>query len=88
MTVTQLTLIAAGCLALAACGADVDLPTPVAGPPTSVGTTTSAGTAQPPTGITSSNGGGQRQLGNAPSVTVGPGGTAISPLPNGRGTSY
>ena len=32
-------------------------------------------------GITSSNGGGARQLGNLPNVTVGPNGTSVTELP-------
>lgn len=39
-------------------------------------------------GITSSNGGGQRALGNTPNVSVGTGGTTLQPAPSSRGNAY
>ena len=39
-------------------------------------------------GITASIGGGQRALGNTPSVSVGTGGATLQPVPNSRGASY
>ncbi len=38
-------------------------------------------------GVTSSNGGGTRALGNTPGISVG-GGATQSGAPNGRGTAY
>ena len=68
------------CAGLAACGG------------TGPGTANANGPTQAPSGITASNGGGQRQLGNIPSVgiTTGPGGTGttVTGVPNAKGPSY
>jgi hypothetical protein len=39
-------------------------------------------------GITSSNGGGTRELGNIPNVAIGPNGEAQTQSPNTRGPAY
>lgn len=41
-----------------------------------------------PSGVTASNGGGQRALGNIPNVGVSQGGVATGPVPAGRGNAY
>ncbi len=54
-------------------------------PPSGV---SSAGPAAAPSGITSSNGGGQRQLNNLPSVGISQGQSTVGPVPNARGNAY
>ena len=56
---------------------------------TGPGTATSSGPTQAPSGITSSNGGGQRAIGNLPSVGITTGGGATAgTVPNSKGASY
>ena len=65
------------CIGLAACAS------------TGPGTANSNGPGQAPSGITSSNGGGQRQLGNIPSIGSNSAtGTTNSGVPNSKGASY
>ncbi len=65
------------CIGLAACGQAVP------------GTATSSGPVQAPSGITSSNGGGQRALGNSLGVSQGAaGGVTVGGLPNSKGAAY
>jgi hypothetical protein len=55
---------------------------------TGPGTANANGPNQAPSGVTSSNGGGQRQLGSIPSVGIGNGMTTTGPVPNSKGASY
>ena len=65
------------CTGLAGCGS------------TGPGTANSNGPTQAPSGITAANGGGQRALGNIPSVGITNGtGVTVGPVPNGKGNSY
>ncbi len=77
MKMTALALLS--CVGLTACASGS----------TGAGSANSNGPTQAPSGITSSNGGGQRALGNIPSVgtTTGGGATATS-VPNSKGASY
>ena len=53
-------------------------------PPQSEGVASTTAPAAP-SGITSSNGGGQRQLNNLPSAGIGQGQPVVGPAPNTRG---
>ena len=65
------------CIGLAACAS------------TGPGTANSNGPTQAPSGITSSNGGGQRALGNIPNIgTNSATGVTSGPVPNTKGNSY
>ncbi len=65
------------CLGLAGCAG------------TRPGTANANGPGQAPSGITAANGGGQRAVGNIPSIGVTSGGTVTSnPVPNSKGASY
>lgn len=77
MTLKLVSAAALGALALAGC----------TNPPQD--SAISSGPTQAPSGITSSNGGGQRQLGNLPSVGVMQGGqTVVTPAPSSKGNAY
>ena len=82
MTFKTTAAILLSCASLAAC----------ASTGTGTGTANANSPAQVPSGVTSSNGGGQRQLGNIPSVGVttggGVGGTTVTGVPNTKGASY
>jgi len=64
-------------LALAAC---TDAPAPMPA--------VSNGPQSAPSGITSSNGGGARQLGNIPNIGVNQGRTVSGPVPSSKGAAY
>ena len=78
MTMKFAGLALASCIGLGACASS----TP--------GTATSGSATQAPSGITSSNGGGQRQLGNIPDVSINTtgGGATVGPVPNSKGNAY
>ncbi len=77
MTVKMTALALMACVGLSACAS------------TGAGSANSNGPTQPPSGITSSNGGGQRALGNIPSVgTTTGGGVTSTSVPNSKGASY
>ena len=81
MTFKIMAALVVSCAGLAACAS------------TGPGSANANSPAQAPSGVTSSNGGGQRQLGNIPSVgiTTGPSGvsgTTVGAVPNSKGASY
>ncbi len=79
MTMKMTALALLSCVGLAAC----------ANGNTGPGSANSNGPTQAPSGITSSNGGGQRALGNIPSVgTTTGGGVSSTSVPNSKGASY
>ncbi len=55
---------------------------------TGPGSATSNGPTPAPSGITSSNGGGQRALGNLPNVGISNGTGVSGAVPNSKGASY
>ena len=73
----RIALALIACVGVAACAAN-----------TAPGSASSNTPVGAPTGITSSNGGGQRQLGNLPSVGLTNGSGNVSNVPNGKGNSY
>lgn len=79
MNLKIVAIAAVSCLGLAACGNM-----------TPGDTATSMGATQAPSGITSSNGGGQRALGNVPGVGVnsGTGQASVGSVPNTKGAAY
>ncbi len=80
MRTTLLSLAAVGCLGLSACSG-----TPSQNPAL---TNSLTGPAALDSGITSSNGGGQRSLSNIPGVNVGTGGATGGLQPATKGNSY
>ncbi len=78
MRTTLLALAAIGCLGLSACD----------GSSQSQGSDSLTGPARLDSGITSSNGGGQRALGGTPGVNVGTNGTTGGIQPASKGNSY
>ncbi len=80
MRTTLLSLAAIGCLGLSACS-----DTPSQNPAL---TNSLTGPTALDSGITSSNGGGQRALGNIPGVNVGSGGATGGLQPTTKGSSY
>ena len=80
MTVRMAALAVLSCAGLAGCGSNG---------PTGIGTANANGPTQAPSGITSSNGGGQRALGNIPSIgTNSATGATATSVPNSKGASY
>ncbi len=74
---TRITVGFLFCLALAACNAG-----------TTGNSVTSNTPMSAPSGVTSSNGGGMREMGNIPSVSSGTNGATIGNVPNKAGNSY
>ena len=76
-SITLAAVAAMSCLAVAGCG-------------TTQPNTVSSGNApgQAPSGITSSNGGGMRQTGAIPSVSIGGGQATTTSVPNSKGAAY
>ena len=76
MTIKTLGAVALACFGLAACAS------------TGPGSASANGPTAAPSGITASNGGGQRAVGGIPSVGVSSSGTSVSAVPNSKGASY
>ena len=75
MTPIRLVVLVAAGACLAACNKLNEHPGTVVSP-------------QLDSGITSSNGGGARALGNTPGINIGPNGTMKTGAPNQKGTAY
>lgn len=80
MKISLIAVAAIGCLGLSACGDNPPQQNPALNSIT--------GPARLDSGITSSNGGGQRALGDAPNVGIGTNGTTGGLAPNGKGNAY
>ena len=77
MKIKYACVVLLSCVSLAACAGS-----------TSPGSANANNPTQAPSGVTASNGGGQRQLGNIPSVGINGGGTTVGGVPNSKGASY
>ena len=75
MIPTRFLVLAAACAFLAACNNPNERPGTVASP-------------RLDSGVTSSNGGGARAVGNLPSINIGPNGGTQTGVPNQKGTAY
>ncbi len=80
MRTSLLAVAAIGCLGLSACNGDP--------PPGNPALNSTTGPARLDSGITSSNGGGQRALGGTPGISTGTGGATGGFAPNQKGNSY
>ena len=78
MRKTLLAVAAVGCLGLSACSGSGQNPA----------MNSLTGPASLDSGITASNGGGQRALGNAQGINIGSGGSTEGTAPNQKGNAY